>query len=78
LASINRPILLAQICARILALRSVVSFGTARFIDELCESGAAMTEALPIDELRSDVLTRVRAAARAGLSVIATDDTLRA
>jgi len=48
-----------------------------RFIDDLCESGAAMAEALPLDELRKDVLSRVRAALSADLSVIATDDTLR-
>jgi hypothetical protein len=42
------------------------------------ESGAAMYEALPIDELRRDVLGRVREGSGAGLSVIATDDTLRA
>jgi hypothetical protein len=48
-----------------------------RFIDDACESGVALAETLPIDELRRDVLSRVRAALRAGLSVIATDDTLR-
>ena len=48
-----------------------------RFIDDLCESGAAMAEPLPLDELRKDVLGRVRAALSADLSVIATDDTLR-
>jgi hypothetical protein len=37
-----------------------------------------MYEALPIDELRRDVLGRVREGSSAGLSVIATDDTLRA
>jgi len=49
-----------------------------RVIGDLCESGAAMYEALPIDELRRDVLGRVREGSGAGLSVIATDDTLRA
>lgn len=49
-----------------------------RFIDDLCESGAAMADTLPIHELRKDVLSRVRAAFSAGLSVIATDDTLPA
>ncbi len=48
-----------------------------RFIDELCESGAALAESLPIDELRKEVLSLVRAAMSADLSVLETDDTLR-
>jgi hypothetical protein len=47
-----------------------------RFIDDLCESGAAMAETLAVNEMRKDVLSRVRAALGAGLSVTATDDTL--
>ncbi len=49
-----------------------------RFIDDLCESGAAMAETLAVNEMRKDVLSRVRAALGAGLSVTATDDTLNA
>ena len=45
-----------------------------QLIDDLCESGAAMAETLPLDELRRDVLSRVRAALGAGLSVIANEN----
>ena len=49
---------------------------TRQSIDELCESGAALDEALPMDELRRDVLNHVRRALGAGLSVVPSGDTL--
>jgi hypothetical protein len=49
---------------------------TRQFIDGLCESEAALDEALSMDELRRDVLNRVRLALGAGLSAIASGDTL--
>jgi hypothetical protein len=49
-----------------------------RLVEDLCDSGAAMAEALPLDALRRGVLSRVRAALGAGSSALATDDTLRA
>lgn len=65
-------------CARVSSRDAVRLRELRRFIDELCESGAAMADTLPIHQLRKDVLTRVRGALSAGLSVIATDDTLPA
>ena len=47
-----------------------------QFIDELCESEAALDEALPMAELRRDVLNRVRRALGAGLSAMPSGDTL--
>jgi hypothetical protein len=47
-----------------------------QLIDELCDSKAALREALSLDELRRDVLNRVRRALRAGLSGMASGDTL--
>ncbi len=47
-----------------------------QFIDELCESEAALDEALPMNELRRDVLNRVRRALGAGLSAMPSGDTL--
>jgi hypothetical protein len=49
---------------------------TRQFIDGLCESEAALDEALSMDELRRDVLNRVRRALGAGLSATASGDTL--
>jgi hypothetical protein len=49
---------------------------TLQFIDELCESEAALGAALPLDALRRDVLNRVRQALGASLSGMPAGDTL--
>lgn len=46
-------------------------------IDELCESGAALAATVSIEDLRADVLNRIRGMLSAGLSGVASDDTLR-
>lgn len=45
-----------------------------RFIDELCESGAALAQTVRVDELRKDVLNRVRDALTPRAADPRTDD----
>ena len=69
---------LVELASERVPLREALALGHIRqLIDELCESGAALATTLSIEDLRADVLNRIRGMLSTGLSGVASDDTLR-